>query len=70
MSLIKALGKNPSGKRLERIKQSVNYKNNAFQNLSPTPQLAEDSSFYTISKQSINKSKTVEPNKILPFIMY
>ena len=68
MSLIKALGKNPSGKRLDRIKQSVNYKNNAFQNLSPTPQLAEDSSFYTISKQSINKSKTVEPNKVLPFV--
>jgi len=42
MSLIKSLGKNPSGKRLERIKQSPNYKNNAFQNLSPTAQLAED----------------------------
>lgn len=68
MSLIKSLGKNPSGKRLERIKQSPNYKNNAFQNLSPTAQLADDSSFYTISKQSINKSKLVAPNKILPYI--
>jgi L-ascorbate metabolism protein UlaG (beta-lactamase superfamily) len=68
MSLIKSLGKNPSGKRLERIKQSPNYKNNAFQNLSPTAQLADDSSFYTISKQSINKSKATEPSRVLPFI--
>lgn len=68
MSLIKAFGKNPTGKRLERIQQSPNFKNNAFQNLSPTAQLAEDSSFFKISKQSINKPKTVEPHKVLPFV--
>jgi L-ascorbate metabolism protein UlaG (beta-lactamase superfamily) len=68
MSLIKSLGKNPTGKRLERIKQSSNYKNNAFQNLSPTAQLAEDSSFLKLGKQSMNKPKTVEPNRILPFV--
>ena len=55
-------------KRLERIKHSSNYKNNAFQNLSPTQQLAEDTSFFKLSKQSLHKSKRVEPNKVLPFV--
>ncbi|MBA5630062.1 MBL fold metallo-hydrolase [Moheibacter sp. BDHS18] len=34
-------GKAPSGERLERIRQSKNYKDGAFQNLNHTPQLAE-----------------------------
>lgn len=68
MSIIKSLGKNPSGKRLERIKQSPNYKNNAFQNLSPTEQLSKDSSYAKIMKDQMNKSKNVEPKKTLPFI--
>ncbi len=34
-------GKSPSGERLEQIKQSPNYTDGAFQNLSETPQLAE-----------------------------
>jgi hypothetical protein len=34
-------GKSPSGARLERIKQSPNYKDGKFQNLSHTPTLAE-----------------------------
>lgn len=37
-------GKKPSGKRLERIKKSPNYKNGSFQNINFTPQLAEDAS--------------------------
>jgi L-ascorbate metabolism protein UlaG (beta-lactamase superfamily) len=67
MSLIKSFGRKPSGKRLERIKQSPNYKNNAFQNLSPTEQLAKDTSYLKLSKQSLKKPKTVNPNGILPF---
>ncbi len=68
MSLIKSLGKNPSGKRLERIKQSPNYKNNAFQNLSHTDQLSKDTSYAKIMKDNFNKSKNTEPKKILPFV--
>jgi L-ascorbate metabolism protein UlaG (beta-lactamase superfamily) len=68
MSLIKSLGKNPSGKRLERIKQSPNYKNNAFQNLSHTDQLSKDTSYAKIMKDQMNKSKRVEPTKVLPFV--
>lgn len=68
MSLIKSLGTNPSGKRLERIKQSPNYKNNAFQNLSHTDQLSKDTSYAKIMKDQMNKSKHVEPTKVIPFV--
>lgn len=68
MSLLKSLGKNPSGKRLERIKQSPNYKNNAFQNLSPTNQLSKDTSYAKIMKDSMTRSKHVEPTKVIPFV--
>src|SRR6478672_10649120 len=61
-------GKKPSEKRLERIKQSPNYKNNVFQNLSHTVTLAEDSSFFKIAKQQFNKNKNVEPPKDIPFV--
>ncbi|HRG02045.1 MAG TPA: MBL fold metallo-hydrolase [Bacteroidia bacterium] len=69
MSLLKSLGKNPSGKRLERIKQSPNYKNNAFQNLSHTEQLSKDTSYAKIMKDNFSKSKHVEPKKVLPFVI-
>lgn len=38
-------GKAPNGKRLERLKQSPNFKDGKFQNLSPTPRLAEGYSY-------------------------
>lgn len=62
------MGKNPSGKRLEKIRQSANYRNKAFQNLSPTEQLSKDSSFLKMSKEFFNKSKNVEPPKAIPFV--
>ncbi|TXF78893.1 MBL fold metallo-hydrolase [Chryseobacterium sp.] len=37
-------GKAPSGKRLERILKSPHYKDGKFNNINPTPQLAEDTS--------------------------
>lgn len=40
----KKFGKAPSGARLERILKSPHYKNGHFDNLNPTPQLAEDTS--------------------------
>lgn len=68
MSLIKSLGKNPSGKRLENIQQSPNYKNKAFQNLSHTKHLSKDSSYMKIMKDNFKKSKNTEPKHILPFV--
>jgi len=41
-------GQVPSGARLERIKNSPNYKNGSFQNLENTPNLAEDVSMVSV----------------------
>ena len=41
-------GKHPSGKRLELVKQSPNWKDGAFQNLNPTPALTEGVSFFKV----------------------
>ncbi len=60
-------GSAPSGDRLEIIKRSPNYRNNQFQNLSPTPQLTEGSSFYSILlKFFFHKTKDRVPSGILP----
>src|SRR6478752_7672066 len=62
MSLFKLLGqvqfgKLPSGKRLERIKKSPNYKDGAFQNQSVTPDLTEGATYYSVSKEFLLKSR-------------
>lgn len=41
-------GQAPTGDRLERIKNSPNYRNGSFQNLEPTPDLAEDANMATV----------------------
>jgi L-ascorbate metabolism protein UlaG (beta-lactamase superfamily) len=64
----KIFGKLPSGKRLQRIKLSPNYKEGVFQNLSPTPVMAEDASFRKILKDYYNKPKTTEPPAPLPSV--
>ncbi|CAN5573957.1 MBL fold metallo-hydrolase [soil metagenome] len=64
----KVFGKLPSGKRLQRIKANPNYKDGAFQNLSPTPIMSEDSHFRKILKDYYNKPKTTQPPKPLPSI--
>ncbi|MCD6018575.1 MAG: putative Zn-dependent hydrolase of beta-lactamase fold protein [Bacteroidetes bacterium] len=68
MSFLKVLGKNPSGKRLDIIRKSPNYKSDVFQNLSPTDAIAKDSSFLKTVRAFLNKSKRVEPDSVLPFI--
>jgi hypothetical protein len=51
---LKVTGKNPSGKHLEKIKQSSNYKKDGFENLSETPMMLQDSSYYEIIKKYLN----------------
>lgn len=43
--MLQSFGKLPSGKRLDRIKSSVNYRERSFQNLQPTEMLAKDASY-------------------------
>ena len=50
----------------ERIRLSPNFKNGAFQNLSPTPMLAEDTSYFKVIGESLHRPKTVKPPSPLP----
>lgn len=43
-------GSPPSSARLERMKKSPNYKDDVFQNLSPTPVMAKDASYLDMLK--------------------
>ncbi|PKP02438.1 MAG: MBL fold metallo-hydrolase [Bacteroidetes bacterium HGW-Bacteroidetes-6] len=60
-------GKRPSGERLKRIEKSVNYKNGAFQNLSPTPNFAENVGFFTVFRSMVLKKRIdKKPLSIIP----
>lgn len=62
-------GKTPTGKRLEQIKSSSNYKDGKFQNLSHTPDLAEGVGYYKVTKDFFwGKDKRNQPTDILPSI--
>ena len=65
---LKITGKNPSGKHLEKIKQSPNYKKEGFENLSETPMMLQDTSYYELIKKSLNKNPDVKPPSKLPSI--
>ncbi len=59
-------GINPSGKRLERIVQSPNYKDGVFKNLNPTQVMVNDASVVKMMRDFFNKPKTTEPQETLP----
>jgi L-ascorbate metabolism protein UlaG (beta-lactamase superfamily) len=60
-------GKTPSGKRLERVKNSSNYKDGAFQNLHPTPIMVEGVSYFnTFKKFLFSDNDRVKPKNSIP----
>jgi L-ascorbate metabolism protein UlaG (beta-lactamase superfamily) len=62
-------GKAPSGARLERIKNSPNYKDGQFDNLSFTPTLKEGVTYYTVMKEFFfDKSKRSKPSSVIPSV--
>lgn len=62
-------GKAPNGERLDRIKQSINYKNNEFQNLSNTPSLTEGVSYISAIKDMLfSKVESTKPTDSIPII--
>ncbi len=65
---LKIAGKLPSGKHLKRLQQSLNYKNGAFQNLSPTPMKPEGVSYWKMMKEFFKKHPETSPQRKLPFI--
>ena len=50
-------GAPPTGKRLKRIKQSPDYRNGQFQNISHTPQLAEGFTYFGVIKKFFFEKK-------------
>lgn len=57
-----------SASRTDRMQRSPNYKNGVFQNLSPTPTLAEDASMLKVLKEAVSRPKTVKPATALPSV--
>ena len=68
MAILRAFGSNPSGKDVETIKTSPNYKGGVFQNLTPTESLVKGASFWKIMWRFFNKPKNTAPPKSLPSI--
>jgi L-ascorbate metabolism protein UlaG (beta-lactamase superfamily) len=65
---LKITGKLPSGKHLQRLKQSANYKENAFQNLSATPMKPDDVSYWKMTTEFFKKNKDTAPPAALPSV--
>ena len=65
---LKIAGRLPSGKLLERIKRSPNYKDGAFQNLSPTPMKPEGISYWKMIREFYKKHPNKNPSKKIPFV--
>lgn len=61
-------GKHPSGERLEKIKNSPNYKNGSFQNLNHTPMLAEGVGYGKVMYDFLFSSKPKEPALKIPSV--
>jgi len=62
-------GKSPSGRRFEQIKQSQNFKNGEFKNLSSTPTLAEGHNWFRVLYESYIKHKPRHyPKEIIPSV--
>ncbi|MCA6381556.1 MAG: MBL fold metallo-hydrolase [Cytophagales bacterium] len=61
-------GARPSGKRLQQIESSPNYKNSTFQNESLTPLQAENFSFVSTLWKYFNSPSSTTPSSPLPFV--
>lgn len=61
-------GRDPAEVRLERIKQSPNYRDEAFQNLEPTSVMREGASYLDMMGDFFNKAKDNIPSKPLPSV--
>src|SRR6478735_6918078 len=64
----KSFGKLPAGIRLDRIHKSAHYREGSFQNLSPTPMLAEGASYPKMIVDFFSKGVNREPLEPLPVV--
>jgi L-ascorbate metabolism protein UlaG (beta-lactamase superfamily) len=61
-------GKLPSGRRLDRIKQSPNYRNGSFSNLSETKMMADGTNYLNLMVNFFSKGVDRSPAVILPSV--
>ncbi len=61
-------GKMPIGKYREEIRNSSNYKSNSFQNLSETPMMADDASYWKMLKDFFKKNELKSPPGLMPTV--
>lgn len=65
--MIPQFGRAPRGKRLDRLKQSLNYRNGQFHNQSPTPALVAGENYFSLLRKFFfGKSKRSKPTSALP----
>lgn len=62
------VGATPSGKRKERIKQSPQFRQGAFQNSSPTPVQSKEFSIWRLLHNQFNPPPEKEPQEHLPVV--
>jgi len=65
---LRITGKLPSGKHKEKIQRSPNYKDGAFQNLSPTPMKPEGVSYWRMMREFFKKHPDTAPSVKLPSV--
>lgn len=63
--MFQIFGKNPG---IKQIQQSSNYSKGAFNNIEHTAMLAEDASFFNMTKDLISGNKNRIPNKLIPSV--
>lgn len=62
-------GKQPTGERLQRIQKSKNYKNGQFHNLSNTPALTENVTYFDAIKEMLfPKTQHTKPSDSIPYV--
>ncbi|HEY0261869.1 MAG TPA: MBL fold metallo-hydrolase, partial [Chitinophagales bacterium] len=67
--LIAQFGKNPTGKRLERIEQSPNFRHGQFRNLEKTPQLTEGYTMFGVMRKMLFEQNPKRlPNIAIPSV--
>lgn len=64
----KVLGKNPSGKDLEHIRQSPNYSRGVFHNQSPTEVMIKEASLTRMLSDFATKPKSTKPPRPIPSV--
>lgn len=64
----KPFGKTPSGRLLNRIKESRNYYDGSFHNLTPTRMMAEGTNYFDLMTQFFSKGVDRSPAYLLPSV--